>query len=138
MIITTFLLYIFGLIFLIEPTLCTVSVDDSNTILISNGFVTCYSDHLVIHFYYFPFGDKTIKYKNIRSCELLSSNDLNFFETKSWGMAFSNIWWHLDIRRQWRSHYIVLNANQWPKIGVTMNDDDTITVYNIIKKKMII
>ncbi len=31
--------------------------------IISNSYVKCYSDHLVIHLYYFPVGDKTIKYK---------------------------------------------------------------------------
>jgi hypothetical protein len=98
--------------------------------------VTCYSDRLVVHLYYFPFGGKTIKYRDIRSCKLFRQNDLNFFETKCWGMALSPVWWHMDFHRPWRKYYIILDANQWPKIGITMNDDDTIKVYNLIKKKI--
>lgn len=102
-------------------------------ILFQNGFVTCYSDRLVIPFYYFPYGDKTIEYKNIRSCDLLDAKQLSFFEVKSWGMAFSSIWWPLDIRRQWRKYYIVIDANQWPRIGLTMDDEQIHQVYKLIK-----
>jgi hypothetical protein len=31
---------------------------DANPALISNGFVACYSDYFLIHWYYFPFGTK--------------------------------------------------------------------------------
>ncbi len=132
MMFTLFLLYVFGFTFIFDPILST----DSNSILIENGFVTCYSDRLVIHFYYFPFGDKTIRYDNINSCELLRHEDLSFFQTKSWGMAFSSVWWPSDMRRQWREYYIILSANRWPEIGLTMNDYDTLRVYNLIRQKM--
>ena len=113
-----------------------VSESQSSEILFQNGFVTCYADRLVVHFYYFPYGDKTIEYKNIRSCDLLSEKDLNFFQIKSWGMALSSIWWPLDIRRQWRTSFIVIDANQWPKIGLTMDDQQTLEVYRLIRQKL--
>ena len=91
---------------------------------------------LFIHLYYFPYGDKTIKYDDIRSCELLSINDLNFFETKLWGIALSSIWWHADLYRASRQYYILLDTNQWPKIGITMDDNDIIQVYQLIKSKI--
>jgi hypothetical protein len=128
------LFYIFGLTFIFNPILST----NSDSIVIENGFVTCYSDRLVIHFYYFPFGDKTIQYNNINSCELLRNEDLSLFKTKSWGMAFSFVWWPLDIHRLWREYYIIIDANQWLKIGLTMNDNDTLKVYQLIKQKMIL
>lgn len=109
---------------------------DGDPILFKNDYITCYSDHLVIPFYYFPYGSKTIEYKNIRSVELLDANDLSFFKTKTWGMALSPIWWPLDIRRQWRKHYLIIDANQWPKIGVTMDDEDTLKVYKLIRPKI--
>ena len=113
-----------------------VSLEDKE-ILFKNSYVTCYTDRLVIAYYYFPFGDKTIQYKNIRSLKLLGKNDFNFFQIKSWGMGLSPIWWHLDMHRAWRQHFIIFDANQWPKIGLTMNDNDTLTVYYLIKKTLI-
>jgi hypothetical protein len=67
---------------------------------------------------------------------MLGSKDLSFYQVKTWGMALSPVWWPLDIRRSWREYYIIIDANQWPKIGLTMNDNDTIKVYQLIKKKM--
>jgi hypothetical protein len=123
-------------IFVINPILSAKKIVDSDRILIQNKFVTCYTDRIVIHLYYFPYGDKTIKYKNIRSCELLQDDQLNFSEVKLWGMAWSPIWWHADFHRQSRKYFIILDANQWPKIGVTMNDNDTLKVYKLIKEKI--
>ncbi len=51
-------------------------------------------------------------------------------------MAFSSVWWPSDMRRQWREYYIILSANRWPEIGLTMNDYDTLRVYNLIRQKM--
>ena len=112
------------------------TVKKSNLPLISNSFVTCYSDYLVIHFYYFPFGNKKVKYSQIRSCELHSMDNLDFFDYKLWGMTLSPVWWHCDMSRLGRKNYILLDANQWPFIGLTMDDNDIMNVYNLIKLKM--
>ncbi|CAF3599604.1 unnamed protein product [Rotaria socialis] len=108
---------------------------DPNTNCFSNKYVTCYSDRLVIHQYYFPIGDKTIKYSDIHSCDLLSMKELGFFNSKTWGMGLSPIWWHADFHRHSREHYILLDTRSWPKIGVTMDDNDTPIVYKLIKEK---
>ena len=110
--------------------------NDSDTILFSNDFVKCYSDRIVIRLYYFPFGSKTVHYNKIQSCELLEMSDLGFGSSKLWGMSLSPIWWHCDFSRMSRRYYILLDAGHWPKIGLTMNDDDTVNVYNILKNKM--
>src|SRR5947209_6241557 len=112
------------------------STDKSEHPIISNSFVTCYSDRLVINLYYFPFGNKTIKYSDIQSCELLRMSDLSVFKRKIWGMAFSPVWWHPDMRRHFREYYIILDTNQWPKIGITMDDNDIINVYKLIKQNI--
>lgn len=104
--------------------------------IISNNFVKCYSDHLVIDLYYFPYGNKTVKYKDIRSCELLKLRDLSIFKCKTWGMALSPIWWHSDLRRFSREYYILLDANQWPLIGLTMDDEDTLNVYQLLQRQI--
>jgi hypothetical protein len=112
------------------------SIVDSTRPLISNSFVRCYSDYFIIHLYYFPFGNKKILYSQIRSCELHSTDDLGLFDYKLWGMPLSPVWWHCDMRRLARKNYILLDANQWPLIGLTMDDNDIIYVYNFIKQKM--
>lgn len=61
---TMFMLFLFY-IFIINPVLSTKTADDFDSILIENDFVTCYTDRLVIHLYYFPFSKKTIKYNDI-------------------------------------------------------------------------
>ena len=104
--------------------------------IISNNFVKCYSDRLVIDLYYFPYGNKTVKYKDIRSCQLLKMSDLNIFKRKLWGMAFSPVWWHSDLRRLSREYYILLDANQWPQIGLTMDDEDILDVYQFLQKQI--
>lgn len=108
----------------------------ADTPLIKNSFVTCYSDHMRIHLYYFPYGSKTVKYCDIHSCELRSTNDLGLCSSKLWGMSLTPVWWHCDMSRMGREKYILLDANQWPSIGLTMDDEDTIRVYNLIKQKM--
>jgi hypothetical protein len=109
---------------------------DSNTILFSNGFVKCYLDRLVIRLYYFPYGNKTVHYDKIQSCDLLEMCNLGFAESKFWGMSLSPIWWHCDCSRYSRRYYILLDAGHWPKIGLTMDDDDIVKVYQILKDKI--
>ncbi len=110
---------------------------DSEGPLIKNSFVTCYSDYIRIHLYYFPFGNKKVKYCEILSCELRSMDELGVFGSKMWGMSLTPIWWHCDMNRLGRENYILLNVNRWPSIGLTMDDVDTIRVYGLIKQKMI-
>lgn len=112
------------------------TVVKSNIPLISNSFITCYADYFVIHLYYFPFGSKKIYYNKIRTCELHSTNDLDIFSYKLWGMSLSPVWWHCDMKRLMRKNYILLDANQWPLIGVTMDDNDITPVFNLIRQKM--
>lgn len=109
---------------------------DSETTILSNSYITCYSDHLVIHWYYFPFGSKTIKYNFIHSCDLLALEDLSFAAKKLWGMSLSPIWWPADFYRYSRKYYLLLSTNSWPKIGLTMDDNDIQLVYTLIEKNI--
>jgi hypothetical protein len=109
---------------------------DSDTVLFSNDFVKCYLDRLVIRLYYFPFGSKTVHYGKIQSCELMDMRDLGFGKSKLWGMALTPIWWHCDFSRNSRRYYILLDTGHWPKIGLTMDDDDTVKLYQILKDKI--
>lgn len=111
-------------------------VDKSNGPLFSNSFVTCYPDYLTIHLYYFPFGNKKVKYSSIRSCEFRSTNDIDMFNYKLWGMSLSPIWWHCDMSRLSRKYYILIDANQWPQIGITMDDKDIVHVFNLIRQRI--
>ena len=109
------------------------SKSKSEPAVISNDSVTCYSDRLVIHLYYFPYGSKTIKYEDIRSCQLLPLRRLNRLKYKKWGMGLSPIWWHSDVQRYYRNYYLLLDTNHWPYIGVTMDDKDILNVFELIQ-----
>lgn len=104
--------------------------------IIANDHVKCYSNYFVIPLYYFPFGKKKVKYSDVLSCELHETKDTHIFEQKLWGMSLSPIWWHCDMNRYSRKYYIVINGNQWPLIGLTMDDRDIINVFNFIQQKM--
>ena len=112
------------------------SRSESERAILSNNFVKCCSDHLVIDLYYFPYGDKTVKYEDIRSCQLLHLKDLSIWKLKTWGMGFSSVWWPSDIRRLSRKYYIILDTNVWPRIGLTMDDKDILDVYEFIQQKI--
>jgi hypothetical protein len=63
---------------------------------------------------------------------------MDLLSFKHWGMALSPIWWHCDMKRLSRKYFILIDANQWPKIGLTMDDNDTINVFNLIRQKMFV
>ena len=112
------------------------SLSDSSVPLFSNEFVKCYSDYFEINLYYFPFGSKKVKYSNIRSCELYSMDELDMFDYKLWGMALSPIWWHCDMNRFSRKYYVLIDANQWPKIAITMDDNHIVQFCNFIRERI--
>lgn len=100
--------------------------------IIANDSVTCYADRLVVHLYYFPYGSKTIKYADVRSCELLPLRELNKRKYKTWGMGFAPIWWHSDLHRYYRQHYLLVKTNHRPYVGITMDDADIHDVFELI------
>lgn len=63
-------------------------------------------------------------------------DQLGLFSSKLWGMALTPVWWHCDMKRYGRNNYILLDTKQWPSIGLTMDDDDTVRVYHLIRQKM--
>ena len=42
----------------------------------------------------------------------------------------------MDIHRYSREFYIILDTNNWLKIGITMDDNDIIHVFNLIKQRI--
>ncbi|CAF1092056.1 unnamed protein product [Didymodactylos carnosus] len=104
----------------------------------TNDYVTCYDNYLIVHDYYFPFGNrKMIKYADIDKCELGYIDELGFSKIKLWGMALSPIWWPADLHRHTgREKYILLDTQQWPKIGITMNDNEIDQIYYFISSKL--
>jgi hypothetical protein len=104
--------------------------------IFSNGFVTCFQDFMFIHWYYFPFGKKRVNYSDIRTCELRPIAEESLLGIKTWGMALTPIWWHCDSKRFSRQNYVRMNVNQWPDIGLTMDDRELEQVYYLIRKQM--
>jgi len=78
-----------------------VPIYQDSRILVSN-------DRVVVRKYNFPFCNaKTIAYSEIDQVEI--SNNLRFYELKTQGAAFSNIWWAFHWLREFKSeiHLII-------------------------------
>jgi hypothetical protein len=63
----------------------------------SKHFILTKQD-IKIFWYFFPFGTKTIPLSCI---EYVTSDDetYSWLFYKTWGQAFSRVWWHLDMNR---------------------------------------
>lgn len=96
--------------------------------LIKNSYVTCYSDYICIHWYYFPFGNKKVKYCEIQLCELRSVNDLGVFSSKHWGMSLTPVWYVYSTVN------FSLNENVSRPFLIPMAGWSIITHLNCVKK----
>lgn len=65
--------------------------------IIKNEYFTLSSDKLIIAWYYFPFGSKTIRLEDIEYF-VADHGNLESLQYKAWGMALSSIWWALGRR----------------------------------------
>ena len=60
--------------------------------LYEDEYVRLDAASVTLKMYYFPFGgDNTISRDSIQNIRTLVNP--SFFETKTWGMAFSTVWW---------------------------------------------
>lgn len=115
-----------------------LDISDKSEILFEDDHMIITDKEIILKNYYFPlFTSKTIKLNEIKSFKLYQPR--SFFTMKSWGMAIDfEVWWHLDMKRKYNDRFaIVLNTNQWPKIGITPRSgkaESVIHVSKILKK----
>jgi hypothetical protein len=80
-----------------ELTASFASMQVETNFVMKNEHFTLYSDRLIVAWYYFPLGSKTIRLDDIEHF-VVDNGDLGALQRKSWGMALSSIWWALGRR----------------------------------------
>ena len=74
-----------------------------NVALYQDKFVEIYADHIKIKSYYAPvFRSKRINIGKECGVSFATDEELGFtkIDRKGWGMALNNVWWALDMRRE--------------------------------------
>ena len=74
-----------------------------NVALYQDKFVEIYADHIKIKSYYAPvFRSKRINIGKECGVSFATDEELGFtkVDRKGWGMALNNVWWALDMRRE--------------------------------------
>jgi hypothetical protein len=102
------------------------------TALYEDRHVTCDDEGMTIHRYYFPFGDKRVRYDAIRHVEERSMGPLTG-QLRIWGMGLAPYWFHLDGDRPRKNRCIVLDLGRTIQPVVTPEDVDR--VLGILKEK---
>lgn len=68
-------------------------------LLYEDGFCCIYEDRVEIKHFYFPvIGTKTIRYDEIKSVQTGAEMNLQWYDTKHWGISLNNIAWAGDMR----------------------------------------
>ena len=68
------------------------------SLLYEDKYVRITEEGITIRRYYFPtFQSKFVPWSAIKCFRL---EPVNFFKSKGWGMGLSNVWWALDLGRQ--------------------------------------
>jgi hypothetical protein len=72
----------------------------SPTAVYEDKFCRIFADKLEIKGYFFPVvGSKTISLKDIKSVRTGSQMNLEWYDTKHWGVALNNIFWACDMSK---------------------------------------
>ena len=89
--------------------------------LYQDKFVEIYSDHIKIKSYYAPvFRSKRINIGKERGVSFATDEELGFtkVDRKGWGMALNNVWWALDMKREF-----IFGGPKHPGIVITVGRD---------------
>ena len=89
--------------------------------LYQDKFVEIYADHIKIKSYYAPvFRSKRINIGKGNGVSFATDEELGFtkIDRKGWGMALNNVWWALDMRRDF-----IFGGPKHPGIVITVGRD---------------
>lgn len=83
-------------------------------------FIKICETGITLHLYYFPYGSKTILWKELKNVHFMSGKG-NY---RGWGMGLSSIWWACDMGRPFTNRdLIVLEVNGgWVKKGASVQN----------------
>lgn len=102
-------------------------------VLYQDRWITCTPDELIIRGYYFPFGQKVIPYRNIRSVTTLTLTPMTG-SWRIWGTANPRYWFHLDPGRPHKRTALVLDVGTWVKPVITPDNPEQVAA--IIEQHM--
>ena len=72
---------------------------------VETNFLVLKDDRIIIKWYYFPTTTSLeLLFKDIEYITTSDRLGLRWWEVKSWGQAFSNIWWACDMFREFKGH----------------------------------
>ncbi len=93
--------------------------------LYRDRWIECTSEALIIHWYYFPFGTKTIPYGRIRGVEEIRMGALTG-KGRIWGSGDFKHWWHLDPARPHKERALILDVGSAVLPAITPEDTDQV------------
>jgi hypothetical protein len=103
-------------------------------VLYRDRWIECTSEALVIHGYYFPFGNKkTIPYGRIRSLRETKIGPATG-QWRIWGSGDFRHYLNLDAGRTRKTRALVLNLGKFAQPVITPDDVDRVTA--IIRSKI--
>jgi hypothetical protein len=104
-----------------------ISAGMTETILYYDRYVSLTENTLTVHKYHFPFGTpKTIDRSDVAD---LKVTEMKWYETKTWGMAFSNVWWALDWSRN--NPFVGTNGTAARSARVQVNGERFATGFSV-------
>lgn len=74
----------------------------------ADRFMKVKPDGIELLDYYLPIGDKFIPWNEIDAITFLPASAIPFYEKKSWGMAWSSVWWGCDMDRELSDNRILM------------------------------
>jgi hypothetical protein len=101
--------------------------------LYRDRWIECTSEALIIHWYYFPFGKKTIPYGRIQGIREIQMEAFTG-KWRIWGSGDLRHWWHLDPGRRHKDQALVLDLGA--DIVPVITPDDAAQVKNIIESRL--
>src|SRR6476661_4765731 len=101
--------------------------------LYEDSLITCDDDGLLLRHYYFPFSDKRIEYRDIRSFDQRALGTLTG-RYRIWGTGHPGYGYHLDAASPSKSKSIVIDKGDRVKAVITPDDPDA--VLHILEEKV--
>jgi hypothetical protein len=89
-----------------------------------DGTIVCGPDRLEIHSYYFPFGTKSVPYKQIQGLQRIEINGLWSGKWRLWGTGNPRYWANLDRNRPKKKAGFVVDLGRKVSPIVTPDEPD--------------
>jgi hypothetical protein len=94
-------------------------------VLYRDRWIECTSEALIVHWYYFPFGKKTVPYGRIVGIQEIKIGRLTG-KWRIWGSGDLKHWWHLDPDRPHKDRALVLDVGCSMVPVITPDDVDQV------------